>query len=84
MESFSIKITARGEEIEYCEGDRCYCFEIFLGRKPSALYAGKYWSDQLPVVFRELSSEERARIVPRLCEYLARHGEQVEVDWSGQ
>jgi hypothetical protein len=81
MSAFSISIVAKGEEIVYDENGERYCFEIFLGRQPLKLYAGRYWRDSLPIVFRELTEDEKQRIIPRLVTYLGSHGEKVEVVW---
>lgn len=81
MNDFTINIVARGEEIVYEEGGERYCFEIFLGRQPLKLYAGRYWRGTLPIVFRELTEDEKTRIVPRLVTYLGSHGERVQVVW---
>ena len=78
----TISIPGRGEEIYYDEDGRRYCFEIFLGRQPLQLFAGRYWTGSLPVVFHELSEDEKQRIVPRLVSYLGSHGERVEVVWK--
>ena len=81
MSAYSINIAARGEEIVYDEDGKRYCFEIFLGRKPLKLYAGRSWTDSLSIVFRELTEEEKQRIIPRLVRYLGSHDERVEVVW---
>lgn len=79
MKAYSIKIVARGEEIVYDEDGKRYCFEIFLGRRPLQLFAGRYWTGSLPVIFYELNEDEKQRIVPRLVSYLGSRGEKVEV-----
>ena len=81
VSAFSINIVAKGEEIVYDEDGKRYCFEIFLGRQPLQLFAGRYWADSFPVVFRELTEAEKLRIIPRLVSYLGSHGEKVEVVW---
>lgn len=81
MPEFSVKIVAKGEEIVYEEHGKRFCFEIFLARNPNQLFAGKYWSGGVPVVFYELTEAEKLRIVPRLVEYLSSHGEKTEVVW---
>jgi hypothetical protein len=82
VSGYSINIVARGEEIVYDEEGKLYCFEIFLGRQPLQLFAGRYWTGSLPVVFYELNEEEKQRIVPRLVSHLGSHGERVEVVWK--
>ena len=82
VSAFSINIVSRGEEVVYDEDGRRYCFEIFLGRQPLQLFAGRYWTGSLPVVFYELSEDEKQRIIPRLVSHLGSHGEKVEVVWK--
>ena len=82
MSAYSINIVAKGEEIVYDEDERRYCFEIFLGRQPVQLFAGRYWTGSVPVVFHDLSHDEKQRIIPRLVSYLASRGESVEVVWK--
>jgi hypothetical protein len=36
----------------------------------------------MPVVFYELSEDEKQRIIPRLVSHLSSHGEKVEVVWK--
>ena len=74
-----ISIPGRGEGIVYREGGREYHFDIYLGRHPLVLYAGKYWNGVLPPTESRLTDEERARIIPRLVAYMGCKGEPVEV-----
>ncbi len=82
VSTYSINVVARGEEVVYEEDGQRYCFEVFLGRQPLQLFAGRYWTGSLPVVFCELSEDEKQRIIPRLVSYLGSHGEKVEVVWK--
>jgi hypothetical protein len=82
VSTYSISIVSKGEEIVYEEDGRRYCFEILLGEQPLQLFAAKYWTGSLPVVFYELSEPEKQRIIPRLVSHLGSHEEKVRVVWT--
>jgi len=67
---FQIQIVARGEGITYREAGHEYNFDIHLGQRPYRLYADSYWDGTMPPRTKQLTEEEKTRIIPRLIEFI--------------
>jgi hypothetical protein len=78
-EDYSITIEDRCEGICYREGENEYHFGVLLGREPHEIDAYEYWDGCMRSSPRSLSEEEKARIIPRLVDYLKRDEPNVEV-----
>lgn len=74
-----ISIPDRGEAIVYRESNHEYNFDICCTRHPLQLFIGSYWDGKFPVTKKQLTEDERQRLVPRLVAYLGCKGAPVEI-----
>jgi hypothetical protein len=74
-----ISIPGRGESIVYRESGREYHFDICFAVHPYQLFTDSYWDGKLPVTGRQMTEEERQRLIPRLVSYMTCKGGSVEI-----
>jgi hypothetical protein len=81
MSDYSIRIPARGEEIEYTEGTERYLFETSFSSVPYRLYARQFWTYPLPTGPLQLPKEKRY-IAERVAKWMSSDGNPTVLVWE--
>jgi hypothetical protein len=81
MSDYSIRIPARGEEVEYTEGEDRYLFEVSFSSVPYRLYARQFWTYPLPTGPIQLP-EEKKYIAERLAKWMSTDGNPTVLVWE--
>ena len=72
-QDYTIRVPARGEEIEYEEDGTTYLFEVNFSQNPCTLFAHQYW--HMPGGIGPISmTEDKKYILDRLAQWIMKDG----------